>query len=232
MRVLIGLAMIATRDDEPERGLAYLEQARSRLTELDERRRAIFQYSLALSYRELGDYEAAISTGTQCLASFKNAEAASEAAAIENELALVYLALGNLGRARTFADQAQTYFRDRDDRWRLAHVTETQGQIALASGSPAQALELSSESLRIAEACGNKKAALDALLLLARAQRASGDLGAASKTLEQAATRSDEYGRRGQMQAVLSEWSDVMADRGDLAEALALARRAVDAGRR
>jgi tetratricopeptide (TPR) repeat protein len=232
VRILIALAVIATRDDEPEQGLAYLEQARSRVAELDDRKHAEFLHSLALGYRELGDYEAAISTGTQCLAAFRAAEAESEVAVIENELALVYLALGNLGRARTFADRAQTYFSRRDDRWRLAHVAETQGRIALAAGSRGEALRWSTESLEMAEACDNKKAVLEALLLQARTQRASGDLETAARILERAATLSDEYGRRGQLQTVLGEWSDVMAERGDLVQALALSRRAVDAGRR
>ncbi|MGZ8690592.1 MAG: hypothetical protein ACXWXI_09025, partial [Aeromicrobium sp.] len=113
----------------------------------------------------------------------------------------------------------------------LAHVIDTQGQIELAAGSVDEAARLSSESLRMAEECGNKKAALSALILLARAQRAGADLQAASNTLERAATLANEFGRRGQLQAVLAEWSDVMAERGDLVEALALSRRAVEAGR-
>jgi tetratricopeptide (TPR) repeat protein len=231
VRILIALAVIATRDDEPERGLAYLEQARSRVGELDDRKHAQFLHSLALGYRELGDYEAAMSTGTQCLAAFRAAEAESEVAAIENELALVYLALGNLRRARSLADDAQTFFSHRSDQWRLAHVTETQGQIALAAGSQAEAMRLAMQALQLAEESDNKKVVLDASLLLARTQRASGDLAAASATLEGASGLAETFGRRGQLQAVLSEWSDVMAERGDLVEALALSRRAVDAGR-
>jgi tetratricopeptide (TPR) repeat protein len=231
VRILIALAMVASRDDEPERALAYLEQARSRVAELDDRRRAIFLFSLAMSYRELGDFEGAIASGTQSLATFRATEADGEAAAIENELALVYLALGNLERARGYAAEARTYFDGRHDSWQLTHVIETQGQIALAEGSVDEALRLSTESLRIADELGNKKAALDALLLLAKAQRASGDVSGASDTLDRAAALADEHGRRGQLQAVLSEWSDVMAERGDLVQALALSRRAVDAGR-
>ena len=231
VRILIALAMVAAQDDEPERSLAYLEQARSKVAELDDQRRALFLFSLALSYRELGDYEAAIAMGTQSLATFRAAEADREAASIENELALVYLALGNVDRANTFASQARAYFDDKHDQWWLAHVIETQGQIELAAGSVDAAVRLSSESLRIAEECGNRKAALSALILLARAQRASADLQAASNTLERAETLATEFGRRGQLQTVLAEWSDVMAESGDLAGALALSRRAVEAGR-
>jgi transcriptional regulator with XRE-family HTH domain len=231
VRILIALAVMATRDDEPERGLAYLEQARSRVGGLDDRKHAQFLHSLALGYRELGDYEAAISTGTQCLARFKAAEAESEVAAIENELALVYLALGNLRRAGSLATEAKAFFNGRSDRWRLAHVTETQGQIALAAGSASEAMALAREALQMAEGSDNKKVVLDASLLLARTQRATGELEAASDTLERAAALAATFGRRGQLQTILSEWSDVTAARGDLVEALALSRRAVDAGR-
>lgn len=232
VRVLIALAMVASRDDEPERALGYLEQARSRIAELDDREHAVFLFSLALSYRELGDYEAAISTGTQSLARFRSADAGFEAASIQNELALVYLALGSLDVARTHAAEAHAYFSRRDDtRW-LAHVTETEGQIALAAGSAREAIELSTESLRLAEESGDKKAAITALLLLARAQRAKGDLQPAAATLERAASLSEEYGRRAQLQMVLGEWSDVMAALGNLGQAYALSRRALDAGRR
>ncbi len=232
VRVLIALAMVASRDEEPERALGYLEQARSRIAELDDRKHAIFLFSLALSYRELGDFEAAISTGTQSLARFRSADAEFETASIQNELALVYLALGSLAVARTHAAEAHAYFSRQHDTRRLAHVTETEGQIALATGSTADAMELSTESLHLAEVSGDKKVAISALLLMARAQRAGGDLPAAAATLERAAALSEEYGRRGQLQAVLGEWSDVVAALGDLAQAYALSRRALNAGRR
>jgi tetratricopeptide (TPR) repeat protein len=231
IRALIALAMVASRDAEPERALGYLEQARARIAELDDRQRAVFLFSLAMSYRELGDFEAAISTGTQSLAKFRASDAEFETASIENELALVYLALGSLDTARTHASTAHEIFTRRNDtRW-LAHVTETEGQIALASGSPQDAVALSTESLRFADESGDKKAAISSLLLLAKAQRAADDLPGAAATLETAAGLAETYGRRAQLQTVLGEWSDVMAALGDLEHAYAYSRRALDAGR-
>jgi tetratricopeptide (TPR) repeat protein len=232
VRALIALASVASRDEEPERALGYLEQARAGLAELDERKHAVFLHSLALSYRELGDFEAAIATGTQSLARFKAAEAEFETASIENELALVYLAIGSLNAARTHAAQARAYFSRHDDTRLLAHVTETEGQIALAAGSADEAMVLSTESLRLAKESGNRKAEISSGLSLARAQRAGGDLDAAAATLEHAVSLAEGYGRRGQLQTLLGEWSDVMAARGDLAQAYALSRRAIDVGRR
>ena len=232
VRVLIALSLNASRDQEPERALAYLEQARSGLIELDDRKHATFLFALANSYRDLGDFEAAISTGTQSLARFKAAEADFETASIENELALVYLAIGSLDVARTHAARAREYFTQRDDRWWLAHVIETEGQIALAAGKPKEAIELVTESLRLADESGNRKAAVSSGLSLAKAQRASGDLDAAAASLERAAELAEGHGRRGQLQTLLGEWSDVMAARGDLAKAYEISRRAIDIGRR
>jgi tetratricopeptide (TPR) repeat protein len=232
VRALIALAMVASRDEQPERALAFLEQARSRIAELDDRKHAIFLFSLAMSYRDVGDYEAAIATGLQSLSRFRSAEAGFEAASLQNALALTYLALGNLDIAREHATGAHEYFSQKQDgRW-LAHVTETEGQIALAAGSGPEALQLAVESLRLAETSGDRKAAISALVLQARSQRATGDLPAASATLERAADMAEGYARRGQLQIVLGEWSDVMAAQGDMTQAYALSRRALDAGRR
>jgi tetratricopeptide (TPR) repeat protein len=110
-------------------------------------------------------------------------------------------------------------------------VTDTAALIALASGSSDEAITLAGEALRLAEASGNKKAALDAALTLARSQRATGDLPGAASTLERAAAEADELGRRSQLQAVLGEWSDVMAATGDMARAYELSRQALSAGR-
>ena len=98
--------------------------------------------------------------------------------------------------------------------------------------SATDAMALSTEALRLAKESGNRKAEISAGLSLARAQRAGDDLDAAAETLEHAVALAEGYGRRGQLQTLLGEWSDVMAARGDLAQAYALSRRAVDVGRR
>jgi tetratricopeptide (TPR) repeat protein len=231
VRVLIALAVVASRDNRPESALAYLEQARARVDELDDRKHAVFLSSLAMSYRNLGDYEAAMTTGIQALTRFRAADADREAASLENELALVYLALGNLDGARRHAQQARSYFEAHaDSRW-LAHVTETEGSIALASGDAATAITAASGALELADGAGDLKASIDALLLLARSQRAAGDLAGAAASLEQAAARAEQADRRAQHQQVLGEWSDVMAELGDLSRAYELSRRALDVGR-
>lgn len=232
VRALIALSMIAGRDDRPEEALGYLEQARARVSDLDDRKRAIFLFSLAQGYRELGDYEAAIAAGTQSLAAFKSAEAAHEIASLENELAVVYMALGNLRVARRHASEAHAFFDRINDRHYLAHVIETEGQIALAAGTPEDAAKLAAEALELSNETGNKKAKVSALFLLGRIQRAAGDLTQAARTLENAAAVAEELGRRGQLQMVLGEWSEVLADLGDHKQAYALSPRALNAGRK
>ena len=231
VRVLIALSMVTSRDDEPERALAYLERARAMVGELDDRKRAVFLFSLAISYNSLGDYEAAITTGTQSLARFRTAEADGEAASLENELALVQLALGNSKAAKRHAAVARAYFEGIDDRRWLSHVTDTESQIALADGRGADAATLATRSLALAEESGDRRATITAGLTLARAQRAVGDVAGASATLDRTAALARDLGRRGQLQAVLGEWSDLLAQQGDLARAYELSREALDAGR-
>lgn len=232
VRVLISLSNVSSRDLEPEKALGYLEQARGRLAELDDRKRAIFLFALAVSYHELGDYEAAIATGTQSLARFRAAEADREAASLENELALVYLALGSLDIAQSHAAHAREYFEQQHDQRWLAHVTESDAQIALASGAIDASLMLAIEALRLADASLDQKAAVSATLSLGRAQRAKGELAEATATLTDAVTLARRLGRRTQLQAALGILSEVAAEQGDLAKAYALSREALDAGRR
>jgi transcriptional regulator with XRE-family HTH domain len=230
-RTLIALAMVASRDDQPEQALGYLEQARALVAGLDDRRQAAFLFSLALSYRELGDLEAAVATGNRSLAHFKAAEADAEAASLENELALVYLALGQVKRSRTFAAAARATFERLHDERLLAHVTETEAQIELAAGAPANALERAEAALRMARTTSNRKAELSALLSIAKARAALGDPAATMAALELAASIARESGRRGQLQEVLGELARVVADQGDLKRAFSISQEALAAGR-
>jgi transcriptional regulator with XRE-family HTH domain len=231
VRILIALAMVASRDDEPERALAWLEQARAITGDLDDRRRATFLFSLALSYRELGDFEAALTTGTQSLGYFRAVDAEREVGSLENELALVFLATGQIDRARQHADAAYSIFATLEDDRLLAHAAETGAQIELAAGDPIGAADRAHEALRYAAATDNRKAAISASLTLARARRRQGDEKGASAILARAAELAREHSRRGQLQAVLTEWAQVLAAQGDLGRAYELSQEALGAGR-
>ena len=97
LKVLVALAATETYRGSPQAAIGYLERARSLSAELDDRRRGIVLINLASSYRGAGDHEAAIRYGTQALTLLRAAEADLEAAMLENNLALAYLAVGQHG---------------------------------------------------------------------------------------------------------------------------------------
>jgi transcriptional regulator with XRE-family HTH domain len=231
LRILIALAMVDSRDDQPERALGYLEQARSMVDLLDDGRRAVFLFSLALSYHELGDLEAALTTGSQSLTHFRAADARREIASIENELALVFLALGQVDRAGEHATVAHLGFERLESDRSLAHVIDTEARIALARGDLEHAATLAIEARRLADDTGNRKASISASLTLGQARRAQGDLEGASEVLDEAARMARLAGRRAQLQAVLGEWAEIKAEQGDLRGAFDLSQEALRAGR-
>ena len=227
VRALIAAAMIESRESRASQALSFLEAARSRVPELDPRRRASFHLSLSISYHELGDLEAAIRAGSQALAYFRAAEIDQETARLENELALVFLELGNTKQASQRAASARALTENLGDDRLLAHVAETQGQIALARGDAARALALSDEARSLAGAVGNQKALVSALLLAGGARRASGDPAGATETLETAAAAARDHGRGRQLTAVLTELAEIAAEGGDMGRAYELSREAL-----
>lgn len=226
-RVVMALAANASRDGHAQQALAYLEEARARIEGLDDRRRATFLFSLALSYRELGDNEAALRNASQSLVLFRAAESELEVASLENHLALVYLALGNLERARASVGSAEASFQALGDRRWLAHTADTRAVIELAGGDAQRARASAEEAVALSRETSNQKALLDALLTRARAERAVGDPAAARSSLEEAATLARFGGRRTQLRDILVEWSDLAEDQGDLKRALELSREAL-----
>lgn len=226
VRILVAMAMTEAHASHADRALAYLTEATARVDELDDRRRATFYRTLATGYREAGDMEAAIRAGMQSLGLYRAAEAVTESAALSNELALVYLALGQLERAREHAAVAQGEFeRSGDDRW-LAHVRETEAQIELAAGNSELALTQATEAIAIAKRARNRRALLSGHLTAGRAARALGQSPVAHEHFKAAAdlARKDGDARR---REVLSEWGDLYAAEGDVAAAYALAREAL-----
>ena len=229
VRALIGLSMVESRAGDHASAVSYLEEARGLSAELDDRRRAAFLFSLASSYRETGDYEAAIRTGLQSLALYRAAGAAFETASIENDLALAYLAVGNLRRASELSDAARRQFEaTRDDRW-LAHVADTEAQIALSGEDLSAALVLASRAVEYAEKSSNEKALASALLTRARASRRSDRLADAAADFARAVELLRTRGPRPRLREALREWADVLASDGNHAAAYRLAREALEA---
>jgi transcriptional regulator with XRE-family HTH domain len=227
LRLVIALAAIDTRDGEYDRALAYLSEIRGLADELDDRRRATYFFDLAHSYRETGDYEAAVRTGYASLTLFSVMNAEAETAALENDLALTFLKLGNLTRASEFAASARTRFQALGDARSLAHVADTEARIALAGSSFEQAATLVEQAIEAAERTGNEKALIDALVTRAQIRRQRGDPEGADADFARAADLARASGSRGRVREVLGAWSEVLAESGDLRRAYDLTREAL-----
>jgi transcriptional regulator with XRE-family HTH domain len=230
LRVLMALSTVESREGEHARALGYLEEVRGAARGLDDRRRATYLFDLAYSYRETGDLEGAIRTGHESLALFRASGSDFEMAALENDMALAYLALRNLPRATELCNKARARFEQLGDlRW-LSHVEDTAAQIALAEGRPQAALDLTDKAIAAAEQTGNQKALLGALVTRARANVELGDVGAATACFEQATEIARASGPRAWLRDVLGQWAELLASHGQHERAYALTREALSAG--
>lgn len=229
LRILIALAMVESSDGHHDRALALLEEGRASSDQMDDRRRATFLFSLALSYAQTGDHEAALRAGNTALPLFEAADAEREAGSLRNSLALTYLQLGNSARATEMAAEARALSVRHDDRRLLAHVADTEAQIALAAGDHAAVRERVAEALDLARATENTNAESSALLTLARSQRQSGDPAAAEATYRQAVELLRQVGPRPRLAEVLREWADLLVSQRRHAEAVDLLQEALSA---
>jgi transcriptional regulator with XRE-family HTH domain len=227
LRLAIAQAAVETRDGEYDRALAYLSEVRGLAEKLDDRRRATYFFDLAHSYRETGDYEAAVRTGYSSLGLFAAMHADAETAALENDLALAFVKLGNLSRANEFVASARTRFEALGDtRW-LAHIADTEAQIALAGSAFDQAAALAEQAIEGAELTGNQKALIDALVTRAQIRRRCGDCESADGDFSRAADLARASGSRGRIREVLGAWSEMLAESGNLHRAYDLTREAL-----
>lgn len=226
VRILVALASVLTLAGEPKRALLLLEEARGIGADLDDRRRASLLYALALGFRATGDMEAAIRSGLQGLALFRASEATKESASVENELALIYVGLGNLREAAKHAGIARAAFESAGDEFWLAHVAETEAQIALAKGNHEEATTRAAAATELARKTGNQKAEISSLLTGARAARARGDTAGAAEILGSAVELA-RTGPKPRLREILGEWSELLAESGDHQRAYELSREAL-----
>jgi transcriptional regulator with XRE-family HTH domain len=226
-RILVALADIENWEGDHPRALAYLEEARGQVADLDDFRRAILLQNLSRSYGDLGDDEASFRAGSQALGIFQILEARQEVTSLENTLALTMLRLGNLERAREFADQAHQHAAAMLETSFLPHVLDTEAQIALARGEPELALEKLAEAARDAEGGRNPEAAAAIHHTRARALAAQGQTDQAVVEYDQAAQAYRDLGFTGRLRPVLSEWAELFGQIGKPAEAVELYREAL-----
>jgi tetratricopeptide (TPR) repeat protein len=229
LRVLMAMSAIDAEEEKHQAALGYLEEARALATDLDDRRRASFLSMLAYSYASGGDLEGAIRTGTESLGLFRAAEAPREVAVLENNLALAYLRVGNVSRAREYAARARLRHVADDDRRLLAHVADTEAQIQLAGGNHLAASKLADEAIDHAKASDNARAHVSALLTRARSSIMADDGNGAIAAYGAAVEIIRKRGPRSRLHEPLSRWADLLATLGRHAEAYALAREALSA---
>ncbi|MGZ6273323.1 MAG: helix-turn-helix domain-containing protein [Candidatus Limnocylindrales bacterium] len=229
LRLVMALSSNESREDNHVAALAYLEEVRGLADSLDDRRRANYLHDLAYSYRETGDFEAAVRSGIASLELFRRVEADRDTANLENDLALSYLALGNTVKATELATSSRDRLESLGDDWLLSHVLDTQARIALASGAGERAAAAAQEALVVAERASNLKASVDALLTLARAKASLGENAAALEANGRAGELARQLGNASLTRKALREWADALAAAGQHEQAFAVMREALAA---
>ena len=224
-RVLIAIAYTESHDGEPAKARAYLEEARSLAEELDIRRRGAFLATLAAAYRNAGDLEGAVRTGLQAVALFEAAESDLDSTLVENQLALAYLALGNVEKARTAARRARA--KVGNDQRLTSALIDTEAGIELAAGKFDRALELADEAIALAEQSGHPKVVVDALITRGRTLSAMGRYDEAAAAFQRGHDLAETTVAPSRRRLILSAWADALAALGRHDEAFALARRAL-----
>jgi transcriptional regulator with XRE-family HTH domain len=230
IRLLVALAATESWDEHHDRALALLEEARALDQEIDDRGRAALLFSLATGYAQTGDHEAALRSGIQALALYDAAGASSEAAQLRNNLALAHLQAGMVDRAAELADEARRVLSSAGDQRMLAHVADTQAQIALARDDEAGVVRWVAEACELAQAAGDLQAEASARITLARMHRRAARDADAEAAYRSAADLLRTRGPHRMRQAALKELSELLTEQQRHEEAIALLREALDAG--
>jgi tetratricopeptide (TPR) repeat protein len=227
LRLLVALAATESWDGNHDRALTLLEEARALDEELDDKARASLLFSLAIGYAETGDHEAALRAGAQALGLYEATESTLEAGSLRNSLAMTYLQMGNLSRASEMASDARQLVTAQGDSRLLAHVAETQAQIALAQDDEAAVLHYANEALDLARSTRNTNAESAALVTLARLHRHRGRAPESEATYHQAIDLLRKSGPRPRLSEVLRELADLLVSQKRHQEAVPLLQDAL-----
>src|SRR5688572_5212518 len=183
-RLLAALGNAEAWDGETERALTYMEEARSLSGEITLRQRAAFLSSMALQYRRLGDFERSIRAGHESLALYQAADAEREEAALEINIAITFIRIGNLDRAGEHLGRASEIAVRYEDRRLESDVAEAEAQLALERGDEARARDRAGAALEAVGNGGSYLAAVGAHLTLARIGRRHGERAVAESEYE------------------------------------------------
>jgi tetratricopeptide (TPR) repeat protein len=199
-----------------------MEEARSLIGDISLRQRAAFLSGLALQYRLSGDLERSIRVGHECLALYRASEAEREEAALEINLGITYVEVGNSARADEHLARARELAERHDDARLMSQVAEAEAQLALARGDHTAAFERATAALAEAEDGGSYLAAVGAHLTLGRLAHRQGDRPAAEERFDAAAALLRDHRARLRLRDVLAEWAELRSGWGDAAGANAL----------
>ncbi len=229
-RLLAALGNVEVWDGQFERALTYMEEARSLSDDITLRQRAAFLSAMALQYRHVGDFERSIRVGHESLALYQAADAGREEAALEINLGLTFIQLGNLERAGEHLAHAHELAGRYEDRRIDGDVAEAEAQLALARGDEPMARERAQEALDAAAQGGSYLAAVGAHLTLARIARRHGERETTEGEFAAASALLLEHRAHTRYRDVLAEWADVRSEAGDLAGANELYAAALGRG--
>jgi tetratricopeptide (TPR) repeat protein len=218
-RLLTQLGNTEAWDGRPERALAYMEEARALLDDVSLRQRAAFLSGLSLHYRRAGDLEGSLRAGHESLALYRAADAEREEAALENNLAITFLELGNTKTASSHLKRARELAERHADALLLSEVAEAEARVALAADDVDRATERAGVALEWADRGGSYLAAMGSHRTLARLAHRRGDRAAAEAEFEQAAVLLRSHRSNAQLRDLLAEWADLRAEWGDAAGA-------------
>ena len=218
-RLLTQLGNTEAWDGRPERALAYMEEARSLLPDVSLRQRAAFLSGLSLHYRRAGDLEGSLRVGHESLALYHAADAERDEAALENNLAITFLELGNTKKAASHLKRARELAERQADARILSEVAEAEARVALATDDVDRARERAGAALEAAEAGGSYLAAVGAHRTLGRLAHRRGDRAEAEAEFGRAAVLLRSHRSNAQLRDLLGEWADMRAGWGDAAGA-------------
>ncbi|MDQ3691409.1 MAG: helix-turn-helix domain-containing protein [Chloroflexota bacterium] len=214
-RLLTQLGNTEAWDGRPERALTYMEEARALLGYVSLRQRAAFLSGLSLQYRRAGDLEGSLRVGHESLALYRAADAEREEAALENNLAISFLELGNTSRAKAHLKRARGLAEQHDDVLLLSEVAEAEARLALATDDDEAATERARVALEAAGGGGSYLAAVGAHRTLGRVAHRRGDRDEAEAAFERAVALLRSRRSITQLRDLLAEWADMRAGWGD-----------------
>lgn len=229
-RLLTQLGNVEGWDGEWDRALTYMEEAQTLVESVSLRQRAAFLSSLALQYRRVGDLERSIRVGHESLALYQAADAEREEAALENNMAITFIELGNGARAEEHLRRARELAERHADPRLLSEVAEAEARLALSRNDETGALDRAQAALAAADAGGSYLAAVGAHLTLGRLAHRHRDRSEVEHEFEKASALLREHKARSQLRDVLAEWAELRSGWGDAAGANALYAEAL--GRR